>query len=657
MSAVNRLILALAGAALLVACSGDHRPAGRQTAAACDRACLEKLIDSVMTAMVAHDASKLPVATGFRYVENNQTLKAGEGSWKTVQAFGPYRHYFADPESGNAAIIATMRENDEDGLFTLRIRTTGVRLAEAEAIFTHDPGGAARYAKLGTPAAVWLEAVPDEERMSREELADTANKYFGALENNDGKGDYSFFADDCNRLEQGLKATNMAPQKPGRPTEPEFFTLGCRGQFETGALGYVTRVRDRRIDVIDVERGVVFSIAGVDHDGRTRSIPLTSGRSFKVPAYFSAARTLQVGEAIRVRDGRITDIETTQHEFPYGMKTGLHATYDPSNEVPGGTAPDPQKACDSACLVSTSDRLLAAMVAHDPNQAPLADTARYTENDQRLEFYDGLWGTLTEVGANRLRVVEPERGVIHLIASTVETDLAGILSLRLRVRGDRITEIEAMIVREERAGAEERYRPHPPVEADPAGLAHFDLAFSRFLDPPQRRQRLQLVALADRYLDAVPLGKGGDVTFTADCSRRENGATVTGNPGLRLPPAQGREEGDAEWGGAFNPYALDCTAQLQSGYSAYVERIRDRRILAVDVNRGLVATAAYYDIPGTARAFSSRSGDIIPLPKVLGRPYTLAVQQVFRIEGAAIQRIEAVSKPLPYGARPYWRER
>jgi len=45
------------------------------------------------------------------------------------------------------------------------------------------------------------------------------------------------------------------------------------------------------------------------------------------------------------------------------------------------------------------------------------------------------------------------------------------------------------------------------------------------------------------------------------------------------------------------------------------------------------------------------------LPPVLGSPYTLAVQQVFRIDGAAIQRIESVSKPLPYGARPAWRDR
>jgi hypothetical protein len=409
-----------------------------------------------------------------------------------------------------------------------------------------------------------------------------------------------------------------------------------------GFLGFITRIRDRRHEVIDAERGVVFSIAGFDLDGRTRSIALTNGRNYPLPAYFSASRTLQVGEAFRIRDGRIDRIESTRHEFPYGMRTGFHATYDPSNDVPGGASPDPLRSCDADCLVTLSDQLLAAMTARDPQKAPLADTLRYTENDQRLEIYDGLWGTLTGVGANRLRVVEAERGTVQVIVRTVETDLPGILSLRLRVRGGRITEIEAAIVREEPTGAEELFRTRPPVEADPAGAARFDPLFEQPLLPTQRRARLQLVALADRYLDALAQGKGGEVQFSADCSRRDNGVTVTGNAALHA---------------VFSPYALDCAAQLQSGYSAYIDRIRDRRIVAVDVERGLVATSAYYDIPGTLRQVTGRSGADIALPHVLASPYTLAVQQVFRIDGAAIQRIEAVSKPLPYGARPAWRDR
>jgi hypothetical protein len=653
---LTKRLLAVVGLAVLGACDGDHAAVVRQSTVACDRACLEKLMDAVMTAMVAHDASRLPLATGFRYVENNQALKVGQGSWKTVQSFGPYRHTFADPESGNAAVIATLRENDEDGVFTLRIHATGGRLREAEAVISHDPQGAADYNRLGQPAGDWSETVAAEDRMSREDLQETANRYFGALEDNDGKGDYSFFADDCQRLEQGRSATRNPPRKGDHSVEGEFATLGCRGQFEMGFLGFITRIRDRRHEVIDVERGVVFSIAGFDLDGRTRDIPLTNGGDYHLPTYFSAARTLQVAAAFRIRDGRIDRIESTRHEFPYGMRTGFHATYDPSYEVPGGVAPDPRRACDEACLVRISDQLLAAMAASDPKKAPLADTLRYTENDQRLELYDGLWGTLTQVGANRLRVVEAQRGTVQVIVRTVESDLPGILSLRLRVRGDRITEIEAAIVREERGSAAALNRQRLPVEADPAGAATFDPQFVLTLPLGQRRSRLQLVALADRYLDSLARAKGGAVQFSDDCLRRDNGVLVTENPTLSAAPPADRERSDRSWGSDFDPYALDCATQLQSGFSAYIERIRDRRIVAVDVGRGLVASSAYYDIPGTVRAFTSPTGDSIALPRVLDRPYTLAVLQVLRIDGAAIQRIESVSLALPYGARPYWHD-
>ncbi len=652
----------MVAALLLAACSGNKQ-AATTPAASCDRACLESLIDRVLAGMLAHDAGTLPTTANFRYIENNQPLRAGEGSWKTLQSFGTYRHYFADPESGNAALITTMQENDGQGLFTLRIKAVGGKLAEAEAIVTHDPLGAARYARLGKPADAWLESVPEDERMTREALAATANKYFGSIENNDGKGDYSFFDDDCNRLEHGLKTTNTAPQKYGHSSDTTFVTLGCRGQFETGFLGFVTRVRDRRYEVIDGERGVVFSIAPLDHDGTTRSLPLTNGKTFKVPTYFSASRTLQVGEAFRARDGRITDIEMTLHEFPYGMRTGFRSTFDPPLDVPGGEAPEPGKACDSSCLESHIDQVAGAMAAHDPKRALLADRLRYTENDQLLAVGDGLWGTLTDLGSYRIHVADATSGQVSLLARVTETDLPGLLWLRARVVGGRVTEVEATVVREERPSAEELFRPRQPVEAEPAALNRAEPLLTQPVPPAQRAEREQLLTIVNRYFDALEQGQGGDVPFTADCLRRENGVTVTQNPDLPRPTAKGRDPGEMQWEIAasgevprqtFKPYALDCGTQLNSGYSAYIGRIRDRRARVTDEERGLISVTAYYDIPGTVRTFTSKSGVVTTLPPVLGRPYTLATQQLFRIVGGEIQRIEALNKVQPYGARPAW---
>ncbi len=662
---MKKLILALVPTAVFMACSGGTPPSSARAGKPdCDRACLEKLLDAVMTGLTTHNPAGLPTTKSFRYVENNQTLTPGDGSWKTLQSFGPYKHYFADPESGNAAVIAVMKENEEAGLFTLRIRAEHGKLAEAEAIITHDPRGAANYQKLGKVPDAWLQAVPQDERMTREELAATANKYFGSMENNDGKGDYSFFAADCNRLEHGLRTTNNAPQNYGHSSDAEFVTLGCRGQFETGFLGFVTRIRDRRYEVIDVERGAVFGIAGFDHNGTLRNIPLTNGKNFKVPTYFSASRTLQVGEAFRARDGKIKDIEMTLHEFPYGDRTGFRSTFDPSNEVPGGRAPGANETCDRACLESSLEQLVLALADHDPKRAPLADKVRYTENDQQLGLYDGLWGTLTDVGSYRIRLVDPADGVAVFIGRVTETDLPGILTLRIRMTGSRIKEIEATIVREERAGADELFRPRLPVEAEPALLTHADPVLLQAVPAQQRGEREELLALVNQYLDAVEQGKGGDVPFTADCSRRDNGVAVTQNPDLPRPPAKGHSAAETAWSWTatvpegpavpFKPYALDCAAQLASGYSAYVGQIRNRRIELVDEERGLVVSSSYVDIPGTVRRVTQQDGKTMQLPPVLGRPYTLAATQLFKIEAGQIRRVESVDKVQPYGAKPAW---
>ncbi len=60
--------------------------------------------------MVAHDPERLPLSQDVRYTENDQPLEIGDGFWKTAEAIGNYRHYFADPAFGQVAFMGTMRE-------------------------------------------------------------------------------------------------------------------------------------------------------------------------------------------------------------------------------------------------------------------------------------------------------------------------------------------------------------------------------------------------------------------------------------------------------------------------------------------------------------------------------------------------------------------
>jgi hypothetical protein len=184
---------------------------------------------------------------------------------------------------------------------------------------------AARVEKLGTPNHLFLEAIPEAQRMSRADLIKTANMYFSGMQQNDGKGNYPF-TDDCNRIENGMQTTN-APLKEGQ-TRPDPATASnysavwsCKEQFQSGLLHFVTRIRDRRYVAVDQERGLVFSFAFFDHSaGKTRHFETPDGRA--IVAGPSQPWTWEIAEMFRVENGKLRQIEAVLQRSPYGMTSG-----------------------------------------------------------------------------------------------------------------------------------------------------------------------------------------------------------------------------------------------------------------------------------------------------------------------------------------------
>ena len=89
---------------------------------------------------------------------------------------------------------------------------------------------------------LWLAQVPEAQRLSRDRLAALVNRYYTGMQGNDPHGDYSFFHKDCNRVEHGRQTTNNAPSNYGHSDIPNFVTMGCEAQFQTGFLGFVTLI-------------------------------------------------------------------------------------------------------------------------------------------------------------------------------------------------------------------------------------------------------------------------------------------------------------------------------------------------------------------------------------------------------------------------------
>jgi hypothetical protein len=307
---------------------------------ACDRACLQKFVDQYVDAMAANDPSKAPFAKNVKYTENGVRLQPGEGLWASAVGKGNYKFYVPDVEIQSIAYIGTMREANEKNPkavlvpIALRLKIQNGQITEAEQLTIRaEFGGVAAgdaVEKAGKPHPVYAEIIPPAERPSREELIKLANMYFSGMQKNDGKGVYPF-ADDCNRLENGMQSTN-APLKPGeKKPDPKTSisyspSWGCKEQFESGLLHFVTRIRDRRYVAVDRDRGIVFAFGFFDHAaGKTRTFQVPDGRT--VTAGPMSPWTWQIAELFKIEKGKIRKIEAVLQQVPYGMNSGW-STYE-----------------------------------------------------------------------------------------------------------------------------------------------------------------------------------------------------------------------------------------------------------------------------------------------------------------------------------------
>jgi hypothetical protein len=320
---------AATAAALLYAVSAAAQSGG------CDRACLEGLLDTYVEAVVAHDPKRLPLAPSVKFTENGQRLPLGDGLWHTATGKGGYALKLADVVRGQAVLMGTIREGDEPTVIVARLGVVNRTAAEIETLVIRDRDLATRLDEIGTPRAAWSRPVAANDRLSRAQLVEIANKYFSGIERNDGRGDYPL-AEDCARLENGLVLAGdialVSPRAKGRPGGAQ---IGCLEQFRSGVFYYVTRIRDRRFVLVDPERGLAFAFAFFDNaGGDSRFGTLADGRRVengpKIPW------TWAIAEVFKIERGLIGPVESVIHQVPYGMGSGWSTWEESLSSEPRG---------------------------------------------------------------------------------------------------------------------------------------------------------------------------------------------------------------------------------------------------------------------------------------------------------------------------------
>lgn len=296
-----------------------------------------------------------------------------------------------------------------------------------------------------------------------------------------------------------------------------------------------------------------------------------------------------------------------------------------------------QDLCDRGCLESMLDRYVDALVARNPSLLPATRSAVFTENGQRLELGDGLWHTVTGRGGYALRLADVERGQAVQMGTIREAGVPTILVVRLKVVRRRIEEVETLVVRNEAAA----------TSLDAIGRPRS--TWTEAVPAAERHTRADLVRIANMYFSGIEKNDGRSVYPIADsCARLENGAVTAGDPALVLGPAAAAARSSEP---ARPP--TGCRQQFESGVFFYVTRIRDRRFVLVDPERGLAFAFAFFD-NGSGDA---RNGVLADGRKVVSGPtipWTWQIAEVFKIERGLIGPVESVLHQVPYGMGSGW---
>jgi hypothetical protein len=590
----------------------------------CDHACLSQFARDYVAAMARRNAASLKQARVVRFTENNVELPFGkEGMWVTATGVAPTGLIAADTQTGNAAWVGTAEENGKPVYFGVRLKVRDKAIVEAETIVVRNTGLPAPFADVTKVVhdPTFNDILPPEQRRSRERLHAVADGYFNTVELNDGNV-FTPFDPDCGRLENGILTTAASAGSAGD------ISPGCEAQFKLGIYRINKRIRERRYPIIDVERGVVVATGFFDHANEFDRYKLTDGREMKTALKWP--NSISLIEAFRIRDSKIHRIEAIFTYVPHRMHNPFYE-YLPAEPPKPEDAVAMKQRCDKDCLLKTGDAFMTALAAQKPADVPWANEVKFTENGVPIPVGEGIWGSIRSKSDFGLRIADPVAGTYSWYGLIYDHDAPAYAGVRIKMKGSKVGEAEVIVARER----------NPGPWADPHKFSINPLLES-VVPQNQRSSRKQLIAAAQGYADSVERNNGTLHTrFDPACSRTENGVVVSqgevGSLGLVKSPGQ---------------YAQGCEGQLKLGLYHPVDRLRGRRVLGVDEERGLVMMASIADFGLAQRQYTLTDGRKVESERF--HPVARELFEVYKIVDGRIRGVEAVSVEQPYGMPVAW---
>jgi len=195
--------------------------------------------------------------------------------------------------------------------------------------------------------------------------------------------------------------------------------------------------------------------------------------------------------------------------------------------------------CDRACLQGWVDNYLVAMRDQKNDPSLFAPDLRFTENGVRLPFgKEGLWFAMSGIGQYKFYVPDIETQQVAFLGTVREKgrtetdgDLVAI-ALRLKIRNQRIVEIEQIVSRPDNVNSSRGDFPPTGQGVEAMGAPH--PIFTTPIPEKERASRAELIETANYYFTGLENNDGkGYYPFTEDCVRFENAVDVLARGGTR----------------------------------------------------------------------------------------------------------------------------
>jgi len=324
----------------------------------------------------------------------------------------------------------------------------------------------------------------------------------------------------------------------------------------------------------------------------------------------------------------------------------------------------PAASCDKACLTGIADIYFAALAAHDPRKAPIAPNAKFTEQTKALAVGEGLWKTITEGPTTfKIYVPDPVAGQLGAIVVLKDAGKPVQMGLRLKVVNRQITEAEHLIWTNVNATS------LPNLEKPRPGLLET-------IPAADRLPRELMLLYGHGYYDALEQSDGKAVPFADDCVRHEGGMHTAG-PRAAVTPSAGGAAAGARAGtppvgaggqaagarGATSANAsefgsMTCSAQLDTRFMSYIQRIELRRVWIADPETGLVFGLSMFRHPMDEKVLTlvMPDGTRGQRDMTTQRQFDMAAVHIFKIRDRKIHDIEATGVVLPFMSQNGWSE-